>query len=49
LDLNALILLSRGESPETADALDARAADDDFPPPPPRHRRSHHRLWFFHW
>src|SRR4051794_9834743 len=44
LDLNALILLSRGEGPDTADALDAQAADDDIPPPPQRHRRSHRRL-----
>jgi penicillin-binding protein 1A len=47
LDLNALILLSRGETPDSADALDAQAEDEDVPPP--RHRRSHRRLWFFHW
>jgi membrane peptidoglycan carboxypeptidase len=48
LDLNALILLSRGETPDSADAFDAQASDDDLPPPP-RHRRSRRRLWFFHW
>jgi membrane peptidoglycan carboxypeptidase len=48
LDLNALILLSRGETPDRGDALEAQAADEDIPPPS-RHRRSHRRLWFFHW
>jgi len=48
LDLNALVLLSKAERPDSSDALEAQAADDDTPPEP-RRRRSHRRLWFFHW
>jgi penicillin-binding protein 1A len=53
LDLNAMILLSRGEQPRGDDQLsdeeqNAWTADENSQPPP-RRRRSHHRLWFFHW
>jgi membrane peptidoglycan carboxypeptidase len=48
LDLNALVLLSKAEENDSADALDAQAAEDE-PPPEPRRRRPRHRLWFFHW